>query len=231
MSRDTLHPAYILHRRPYSNTSLLLELFAPELGRLPALAKGAVAPRRSQSALLQPFQPLLIRLGGGGEVKTLIHSEADRAALPLRARRLYCGFYLNELLVRLLPRHDPHPPLYHHYASALQQLVEQEALEPTLRRFEMILLQQLGYAPTFDRLLGSQEPLQAESWYHYSIEEGALPTTADRPAAVRGRTLLALAGGRRELGREERQQARQLMRTLLQHYLGERPLKSRELFL
>ncbi len=229
MERDILHSAFILHRRPYSNTSLLLELFTPRLGRLPALAKGVLGGKRNNSAALQPFQPLLVRLAGRGEVRVLAVGEADGEALPLKARGLYCGFYLNELLMRLLGRDDPHPRLYQHYFEALGALSRGiDELEPVLRRFEIALLRELGYQPEFDRLADGSAP-DPQGRYAYRLEEGLAPAQLHDPGAVSGRTLQALCG-EVDFGDHERREARRLMRGILSHYLGGRPLKSRELF-
>ena len=144
--RSGLLQAFVLHRRDYSDTSLLVELFATGLGRFPAIAKGARRRRNPASAWLQPFQPLWIGVVGRGEVRTLTRVEPAGRPLPLAGRGLPCGIYLNELLTRLLCRHDPQDPLFAFYHAALDGLSRGD-LESSLRQFELRLLEELGYAP------------------------------------------------------------------------------------
>jgi DNA repair protein RecO (recombination protein O) len=224
-----LSQAFVLHRRDYSDTSLLLELFASGLGRFPAIAKGARRPRNPGSALLQPFQPLWIGVVGRGEVRTLTRVEPAGRPFALAGRALPCGFYLNELLVRLLGRHDPHDPLFAFYHAALGGLCEGD-LEPILRQFELRLLEELGYAPGLGR--DGDTGLCVEAGLSYVVEPGQLPRRAspgEAAVAVRGATLLALVGSA-VLDAEQQREARTLLRRLLGPHLGPRPLKSRELF-
>jgi DNA repair protein RecO (recombination protein O) len=195
---------------------------------LPVLAKGVLAGKRNNSAALQPFQPLLVKIAGRGEVRVLALGEANGAAFALQGRGLFCGFYLNELLMRLLGRDDPHPQLYHRYTQALEALRYNNDIEPVLRRFEIALLGELGYQPEFDRLADGSRP-ESDGCYAYRIEEGLEHAQLHDPGAVTGRTLQALCG-EAAFGDQERRQARLLMRRILSHYLGGRPLKSRELF-
>jgi len=227
VSRNTLLPAFVLHRRAYSNHSLLVEFFTPGEGRFPAIAKGVKKARGHGSGLLQPFVPVLIRCAGRGEVKSLIGLEpAPGPAVPLQGKALYCGFYLNELLMRLLQRDDPHEPLFEVYAHTLARLSSGGQLEHTLRRFEIRLLEELGFGLVLDREAETGAPLEPNRLYHYRIEHG--PTPAE-DGVLRGSTLLALHQ-RRSLDNQGVRQARELTRRVLAHYLGERPLKSRELF-
>jgi DNA repair protein RecO (recombination protein O) len=224
-----LSQAFVLHRRDYSDTSLLLELFAGGLGRFPAIAKGARRSRNPASALLQPFQPLWIGVVGRGEVRTLTRVESAGRPFALARQALPCGFYLNELLVRLLGRYDPHDPLFAFYHAALDGLGEGN-LGTTLRQFELRLLEELGYAPGLGR--DGDTGLSVESGLTYVIEPGQPPRRAlpnESAVAVCGATLLALASGV-ALDSAQQQEARALMRRLLGPHLGSRPLKSRELF-
>lgn len=223
------HPAYILHRRPFSNTSLLIECFTLSHGRLPVVAKGVRRGNSSAAGLLQPFHPLLIRWSGRGEVKTLIFFEAAAPPLMLQGRILYCGFYLNELLVRLLQREDPHERLFVLYGSTLSQLSQGETVEPVLRRFEIELLDQLGYGLVLDRNGADGSPLHPDQRYHYELDRGPVPCSRSDPLGISGATLIGLHNGSL-LDREMQIEARALTRMALGHYLGDRPLKSRELF-
>lgn len=226
---SSLFQAFVLHRRDYSDTSLLVELFAIGLGRFPAIAKGARRRRNPGSALLQPFQPLWVGVVGRGEVRTLTRVEPAGRPFPLAGRALPCGFYLNELLSRLLGRHDPQDPLFAFYHRALGGLGEGD-VESVLRQFELRLLEELGYAPGLG--LDGQTGLAVEPTLTYVVEPGQGPRRAlpDESAfAISGATLLALVGNR-VLDAIQQREARTLLRHLLSPHLGPKPLRSRELF-
>lgn len=225
----SLEPCFILHRQPYANTSLLVECFTPGFGRLPAIARGAGRPGKSSPALLQPFVPLQVHWSGRGEVKTLTRFETETGGLSLQGRTLYCGFYLNELLMRLLERHEPQPRIFTHYASTLQALASGEGLERILRQFELALLGELGYGLLLDRDADSGIPLDAAKHYHYRIEHGPVAVDRNTPDTTMGRTLLALSRNE-PLDPAMLADARRLTRRVLANYLGDRPLYSRELF-
>ncbi|EXJ14703.1 DNA repair protein RecO [Imhoffiella purpurea] len=224
-----LSPGFVLHRRDYSNTSLLVELFVEGRGRLPAIAKGARRPRNPASALLQPFQPLWLGVSGRGEVRTLTRVEGEGPPLGLSGEVLFGGFYLNELLMRLLGRDDPHDRLFGIYRDTLVRLAEGFDLESGLRRFELDLLGELGYGLTLDREIGGH-PVSADSWYLVEQDEGVRRVDfVPEVPLVSGGTLLALASGD-SLVDGQRRESRTLLRRILAHHLGERPLRSRELY-
>ena len=137
--------AYLLHRRDYSNSSLLVECLTEDQGRFPAIVKGVKGKGKSGPSLLQPFIPLQICWSGKGEVKSLTQFELDGTLRQLSGKSLYCGFYLNELMMRLLQRNDPHERLFHLYANQLARLAEKGIDEAELRYFELDLLNELGY--------------------------------------------------------------------------------------
>lgn len=222
--------ALVLHRRDYGNTSLLVELFAQGQGRFPAIAKGARRGRYPTSALLQPFQPLWVGVVGRGEVLTLTRVEAAGRPFALGGPALPCGFYLNEVLMRLLGRHDPHDPIFAFYHAALSQLAAGAHLDSALRRFELRLLEGLGYAPSLDRVADGGAAVVADRHYLVEPGRGTRPAPAEGAGErVCGATLLALARGD-ELAPAQVREARTLCRRLLAPHLGPRPLKSRELF-
>ncbi len=232
--RSILHQAYILHRSAYSNSSLLLECFTAAEGRFPAIAKGVQGGRHGNAAgSLQPFHPLLIQVSGRGEVKTLGRFESASSPYALKGKPLYCGFYLNELLMRMLGRADPHPLLFELYRRVLEELaLSNGPLDRALRHFEVGLLNELGYGLLLEQEADSGVPVEPEGRYHYELERGPLSAQGGRPS-ISGKTLLTLAG--RMAGPEEPddvvwKEARGLMREVLARYLGDRPLKSRELF-
>jgi DNA repair protein RecO (recombination protein O) len=230
VAKHELIPACILHRRDYRDTSLLLELFTPNEGRVPAIAKGARTDRSRRFSGLQSFTPLLVALGGRGEIKQLNHAEVEGRAFALTGERLYCGFYLNELLMRLLERRDPFPALYVHYLHALERLASTESADQTLREFELELLQELGYGLLLECTGDSGEAVQPEQSYQYLVEQGPIKSTAgDKGELIHGRTLLCLHN-REDLDEQGVAEAKRLMRRILSFYLGGKPLKSRELF-
>jgi DNA repair protein RecO (recombination protein O) len=231
--RVALQPAYLLQHRAYSNTSLLIELLSRDYGRVGLVAKGARAPTSKLHGLLQPFRPLLLSWSTGGELGTLSGAESAGPSVALAGDSLFCGYYLNELLLRLLPRHAAHPVLLAEYGSALSGLaasMDAASRERALRRFEKHLLQESGYALLLDREADSEEPITADRIYRYQLEKGPLPSETDTPGIeVHGHTLLGLANGELIDARALRE-AKRLMRAALSLYLGDRPLKSREFF-
>lgn len=233
VTRVNLQPAYILHSRAYRDTSLILETFTAEHGKLSLVAKGARRKARggSTAALLQPFAPLLLSFTGKSEMKTLTHVEAAAARIVLRKEQLYAAMYVNEILMRLLHRHDPHPMLFAGYGEVLQELGDDAALEPVLRRFELRLLDELGYGFSLTNDGASGDRVVEDGWYHFHPESGLVRTLqgAD-PAhpAYNGYSLLAIAEG--DFSGDSLVTARRLLRQALAQYLGDTPLKSRELF-
>jgi len=232
--RRNHEPAYVLHTYAYRESSLIVEAFAANHGRVALVARGAKRPRSELRGLLQGFQPLLLSWYGGGEMKTLAKAEW-RGGLPrLGGSALLCGFYLNELLLKLLPREDPHPPLYTNYDSALHDLAAGHEQAPVLRRFELDLLAALGYALPLAREVGTGAPIDPAARYHYVLDRGAQRVTnvAAEPHAgaliVRGATLAALAAGRFP-DAETAAEAKRLMRAVLDHYLEQRGVESRRL--
>jgi DNA repair protein RecO (recombination protein O) len=225
-------PAFVLHSYAYKETSLIVEAFTERYGRVAMVAKGAKRPRSEMRGVLQAFQPLALSWAGTGEVKTLVKADW-RGGMPLpRGAALLCGFYLNELLLKLVPREDPHPALWREYESALHALSEigtAAGQAATLRRFEMRLLAELGYAMSLTRDAASGEPIEASQRYHYAFERGPLRAVEEPRAAwpvVRGATLIALANERFD-DAEVATEAKRLMRGILDHYLEERRIFSR----
>ncbi len=222
-------PAYILHSRPYRDSSLILEAFSESHGRMGMVARGARAPRSRQRALLQPFQPLLLSWSGGGEMATLTAAEGMAGMIPLQGNGLFSGFYVNELMVRLLHRNDPHPELFACYAQLLSQLAGPDNLEVPLRIFEIQLLEWLGYGLQLGHDAESGEPLQAQWVYDYQLDRGPVRWHGEPERGVKlsGGSLLAMAlhDFSQPLVRRE---AKRLTRVILDQLLGHRPLKTRE---
>lgn len=227
---NQLIPAFVIHRRDYRNSSLLLELFLADQGRLPAIARSAKTARSSRALLLQSFSPLLVTLSGRGEVKSLTQVEPDGRPYRLQGETLYCGIYLNELLMRLLQRGDPYPSLYVYYQHTLTRLASGESASQCLRDFEVSLMRELGYGLLLDRTADTNEPIQADQIYEYHLEHGPVVAVGNGSAiAIHGRTLISLYRGE-ILDSQGESEAKQLMRRVIGYYMGDKPLKSRELF-
>jgi len=226
-----MQPAYVLHARDYRDTSLLLELLTPELGRFAAVARGARSQRRgsSQRALLQPFQPLWIECAGAGELKSLRQVEMRDPAVPLRGPALFSGMYVNEILCRLLHRDDAHDDLFRDYEIVLQQLAQQTMIDIALRQFELRLLDELGYGFNLLEEAHSGAPIVAEKNYRFDAGAGlvAVKSSSDRPL-LRGADILDFVAG--QYSPQSRQAIKLLCRMALQPHLGSKPLHSRELF-
>jgi DNA repair protein RecO (recombination protein O) len=231
-TRPELVPGYVLHQRPYRETSALLEVFTPTYGRVGLVARGARAPKSRRRGELQAFRPLRLSWTERGELGTLTGVEPDGSGLKLAGIALYSAFYLNELLVRLLVRHDPHPGLFEHYRMALCRLSTQpDEIELALRLFEKQLLQETGYGLLLDVDCETGEPVQADRFYDYHLEAGPVEVM---PGATEGflfpcSSLLAFAQ-EQDINAAMLKDAKRLMRAALSLYLGGKPLRSREFF-
>lgn len=227
-------PAWVLHTRAYRETSLIVEAFGRAAGRVALVARGAKRPRSELRGLLQAFQPLVLAWTGSGEMKTLVRAEwTGGAALPSGAA-LLSAFYLNELVLKLLPREDPHPALWDAYAGSIRALGaggDPQAQAAVLRNFELRLLAELGYAMTLTREGESGAPVEPGRSYHYAIDRGPLARAAEPAGAwpeVRGSTLIALASGSYpDAGTAG--EAKRLMRRVLDHYLEHRRIFTRRI--
>jgi DNA repair protein RecO (recombination protein O) len=222
--------AYLLHAYPYSETSLILDVFARDHGRVSMLARGARRPRSALRGVLIGFQPLELGWFGGGEVKTLAKAEWQGGVPLLQGRCLLLGYYLNELLLKLLPREDAHPALFSAYAQALEALARGASDAPELRRFEKTLLKELGYGLTLDQEAEAGAPVRAECDYLYLVERGPVPASGrENVSTIRGKTLLDLAADDYHDPRTLAE-SKMLMRQLFNHYLGGQTLQSRRVF-
>ena len=231
--RVSLQPSYILHSRSYRDSSMLLEVLTAEHGRISLVARGARRRSRggSAGALLQPFIPLLLGFSGRTDLKNLTATEAAGRPQVLRGERMFSGLYLNELLVRLLHRHDPHPQLFAAYTSTLDALSATGNMDDILRRFEFSLLTELGYGFELGVDGRSGELLQPDAWYHYHADYGLVargPSADPAQPAFRGAELLAIAAN--DFSGEARPTAKRMLRLVLAMQLGDAPLRSRELF-
>lgn len=221
---------FLLHTYPYSETSLVLEVFSREYGRLAMLARGARRPRSALRGVLLSFQPLELGWFGGGEVKTLAKAEWVGGMRMLRGEGLLLGYYLNELLLKLLPREDAHEVLFDAYTNALAALADGYAETIELRRFEKALLKEMGYGLQLDSDANGQF-IEENRRYRYQLERGAIrEEESDSGLAVSGKTLLDLAVDRYDDPRSLAE-GKQLMRHLLAHHLSGQTLQTRRVFI
>jgi DNA repair protein RecO (recombination protein O) len=223
-------PAYVLHSYPFKETSLVVEVFTRNLGRLGLVARGARRPRSSLRGRLMAFQPLSLSWAGKAELRTLHRAEWLAGHPQLSGLSLMCGFYLNELLLKLLAREDPHEGLYLAYAEALEAFRGAQPPAWALRRFEKKLLRELGYGMLLERDVAG-DPIRRDANYAYRLERGPELVLDPRPAAaveLSGKTLLDMAADdyRDPL---TLQQSRALMRFVLNHHLGGQVLHTRQL--
>lgn len=222
-------PGYVLHTYPYKETSLIVEAFTRGHGRVSLLARGARRPRSAMRGVLLAFHPLRLGWSGSAELSNLIAAEWGGSLQPLTGRGLMCGFYLNELILRLVPREDPHEALFDAYAEALANLAAAASFPPVLRSFEKRLLAELGYAPLLDREALSGAPIEPSVSYVYEPDRG--PVRSSRgDLLVSGRTLLDLAAD--DYSRSEtRDEARHLMRALIGQRLHGQVLHTRSVLM
>ena len=229
--RITGQPAFVLHSYPYKETSLIVDLFTRDFGRVGLVAKGAKRPHSQLRGVLQTFQPLQASWSGKSELRTLIDAEWVGGMLPLERGALLCGFYLNELLVKLIARDDPHPLLFDHYVATLNQLAHDEPAPIVLRKFERALLKQTGVAADFTHCTSSRAKVEADADYVVDPERGPRRAReAEVWPVVAGKTLL-------DMEREDyadpvtQGQSKQLMRFQLAHHLGGAPLNTRQILI
>lgn len=229
--------AYVLHQHDWSESSLILDLFTRESGRIAVAAKGAKRPYSQLRAVLLPLQRITVSLSrpakaDGGEVQTLRSAEwGGGATLPAGAA-LFSGYYLNELLLKLLARHDPHPSLFDAYADTLAHLAEGDS---ALRAFELKILAELGFLPDLSVLTATQAAIDPERRYQLSPESGVIIPNSD--ASLPGSLLIqlqaALLHGSMAALRQACATAPQALKTvlrgLLHHQLGHQPLRTRAL--
>jgi DNA repair protein RecO (recombination protein O) len=224
-------PAYVLHLKPYRDTSAIVDLLTPDYGRISVVVRGVRKSKSPKRQLLNPFHGLLVSFQGNGDLKLLTHFESHQRYFTLAGSYLYSGFYLNELLVRLLPEMDAHNDLFSLYESSIQCLHQQLEIEPVLRRFEFRLLLELGYAISFTEDAIHHLPIKPNASYRCDLDHGFIEVDQDivQELNIRGEDLLAIEQHNYSQ-QSTRRAAKNLTRYLLKPLLGKKPLKSRELF-
>ncbi len=222
--------AFVLHTYPFRETSLVVETFTRNFGRVGLVARGARRPKSALRGLMMAFQPLLLSWAGRSELRTLHKAEWQGGIPQLRGLGLMCGFYLNELLMKFLAREDPHDTLFDLYQDAIAALAHEPEPAWVLRRFEKHLLKELGYALILDREADTGRPIDPGKRYTYVLERGpvALHRGADAAVEISGQTLIELQSDNFS-GATTLMQSKQLMRFLVNHYLGDQELHTRQL--
>lgn len=232
-----MQSGWLLHSRPYRDTSMLLDFFTEESGRVSAIARGIRNPKAKQKAFLQPFIPLHISLAGRGDLQNLRQVEARSAALFLRGEALFSALYINELMVRLVAGHEKDKTLFNAYSAVLNELSTGAEIEPLLRTFELRLLENLGYGLQLTHEADSDDPVVSEGWYYLQADGGFVRQlqVAESEAGTSSGYLYS-GDELHRIARADfsqtstRRAAKRLLRSVLQQHLSERPLGSRELF-
>lgn len=231
MHRVDLTPVYVLHTRPFRNTSLIVELFSQVYGRISVVAKSARGPKSRYRGQLQLFTPMLASWFGDRELKTLTQIELHGMPLQLNQKPLFCGFYFNELLMRLLHKEDPHPKLFDIYQQSLLRLEKNDVIAVVLRIFEKKLLDDLGYGLPLSHEVKTNAAIQPDCFYEFIPQQGFFLTnqSSDDKNIFSGMELKKIAQDNFDL-ESTQESAKKLMRLAFATLLGVKPLKSRELF-
>lgn len=224
-------PAYILHHRPFRDSSQILDVVTRDHGKLALVARGSRGSKSRLAGVLRPFLPLRVSWVAKSDLGTLTGAEAAGAPSGLRGDALLSAYYVNELMLHFLHRHDPQPEIYELYAQAVQSLCGASDVAACLRHFEIEFLSLLGYAVTFDREAGSGLDVDPDGNYDYRVEEG--PVRVERsqgPLVFRGATLLAIGAGEFD-NPEVLRAANRLLRDVIAFHLGGKELQSRKVLL
>ena len=227
-------PAYILHHRAFRDTSQILEVITPEHGRLSLMSRGSRGAKSRLKSVLQPFKPLIIGWSGKGEMPTLTSAEPQMVkSLTLKGKSLPSAFYINELIIKLLHKHDVHERVYLLYESVIRLLADNDEIEPVLRLFEKQLLEELGFGLNLPVNAKTGEKILANEEYAYYLEHGPVNVSSvyDESYILKlsGKSLLDLDANSLD-SEQSLKDAKRLMRVVLNYYLEGKPIKSRELF-
>ncbi|GJM05191.1 MAG: DNA repair protein RecO [marine bacterium B5-7] len=224
-------PCYILHRRDYRESSLILEVLSREHGRVSLIAKGAKRNKRRQGISYNLYQEYLMSWVSKSELGTLVDVELATIMTSMSPKQMMTGFYMNEIILRLLHKHESHPELFDSYQSTVKELSNNNTDQVLIRYFEKVLLQTLGYGVIFDQDLNTGSEIVAEVDYYYKLDFGPTSNNQDNRMGipVSGRTLIGL-NNETLADAKNKNEAKMLLRSLLNQYLGEKPLASRALY-
>jgi len=227
-----LTPCYILHRRDYRESSLIVEIFSREYGRVSLIAKGAKRNNKKQQGIsYNLYQEYLISWVSKSELGTLIDIEPEKITTSMCPEQIMTGFYMNEIILRLLHKHEQHPELFDSYSSTIKKLSNNNTDQVLIRYFEKTLLQSLGYGVAFEHDLSTGNAITTEGSYYYKLDFGPISNSKDNVEniPVSGKTLIDL-NNETLLDTKNKNEAKLLLRKLLKQYLGEKPLESRKLY-
>ncbi len=229
--RVDIEASFLVHSRPYRETSLILDLLTQDHGRIGLVARGSRRPKSRLRSVLQPFQPLRVSWSGHGSLYTLRSAEPAASMTRLRGTSLMAGFYMNELILVFLGKGDPHRDLFAHYAAAVADLASGQPSEPVLRRFELALLAEVGYGLNVEQDVANGTPIRPNRSYEYVVDSGPFAVPDDRDGALvfKGTELLAIRNGE-FTSSEQLKSAKRLLRAVLNHHMDGRPLKTRRVF-
>lgn len=229
--RVSAQPGYVLHSYPYKETSLIVDVFTRDHGRVALIAKGAKRPHSRLRGVLQTFQPLALGWSGKSEMRTLTGAEWVGGMPPLEKAALLCGFYLNELLFKMLARDDAHTVLFDQYVATLNQLAHHEPAPIVLRKFERALLQQTGVGGNLTFCISTKAVVEPGGQYVVVPEEGVRTAhPSDTIPVITGKTLLDMEAENYSDGVTQNQ-SKILMRFLLAHHLAGTPLNTRQILI
>jgi DNA repair protein RecO (recombination protein O) len=231
-SRIDHQPGFVVHSYAWRETSLIVETFTREFGRVAVVARGAKRPTSQFRGLLSPFNPIALSWSGRNEIKTLVRAEWLGGMQPLRGDSLLAAFYANELLVRLLARGDAHPQTFGSYVELLRSLTRDARHEAALRAFELDLLQDIGYAMPLDRCTEGSA-IDARAQYVFASGQGARRIDANvvresDGGTVSGGTLIAMAA--RDFEHPQViAESKTLLRQVIRYHLDGKPLNTRRI--
>jgi DNA repair protein RecO (recombination protein O) len=223
--------AFILHHRPFRDSSQILDVLTRDHGKVAVVARGSRGSKSRLAGVLRPFLPLRVSWVAKSDLGTLTGAEAAGAPAGLRGDALLSAYYVNELMLHFLHRHDPQPEIFELYAEVIRELCNADNVAACLRRFELELLGLLGYAVSLDHEAGSQKDVEPERNYEYRVEQGPVPVDrSEGPLVFTGEALLAIGAGQFEDARVLRASNR-LLREIIAHHLGGKELRSRKVLL
>ncbi len=223
--------AWILHHRPFRDSSQILDVLTRDHGRIAVVARGSRGAKSKLAGVLRPFLPLRVSWVARTDLGTLTGAEAAGAPAALGGDALLSAFYVHELLLNFLMRHDPQPEIFALYGAVLDALGQTENVAASLRSFELELLSLLGYAVNLAHEAASHDDVDPERHYDYRVEQGPVPVErSDGPLVFRGSTLRAIAAEEFD-DADVLRAASRLLRQVVAHHLGGRELQSRKVLL
>lgn len=217
--------AFLLHSRPFKDHQFIVELLTEHDGKVSAVVYSGKTQKSNKKGLLQPFLPLKVLLKGKGQLKNLSRVECFQKSFNLTGNNVFCGFYLNELMVRLLGEHIECPALFNQYQQSLVGLEAQESQEWILRQFETVLLEELGQSFDFSPVFESDE-----NYFYYQLEHGFVPAVEPLKLPMYGKTQIQKIAQQIFDDEETLKTFKLLMRQVINNLLGGKPLNSRKLF-